>query len=56
MPEHRKGKVAVGKAYPSRSRNVEVDGPYPKGPSSRSAVSEGKKPKKGVLMKGGGHG
>lgn len=52
----KKRSVAVGKPYPSRSRNVEVDGPYPKGPSTRSATDMGKKPKKGVLMKGGGHG
>lgn len=51
-----KGKMAVGKVFPSRSRQIEVAGPYPKGPASRSAVSEGKKPKKGVLLKGGGHG
>lgn len=55
MKNH-KGKAAIGKSFPSRSRNVEVGGPYPKGPSTRSATSMGKKPKKGVLRTGGGHG
>ena len=54
-PAKKRG-VAVGKPYPGRSRDVEVGGPYPKGPPTRSASDNGKKPKKGVLSRGGGHG
>lgn len=48
--------VKVGASFPGRSRDVAVKQKSSGGPSTRPAGNEGKKPAKGVLLSGGGHG
>ena len=61
MPQNREypaktRSVAVGMSFPSRTKSAAVNEVVKGGPSSRGAHSDGKKPAKGVLTKGGGHG
>ena len=49
--------IAAGKPFPAKSRSLQVDKVTgePK-PTQHGSPKAGKAPKKGVLMKGGGHG
>lgn len=47
--------VKIGAAFPGRSESVEVGAKSGRKLASRKA-KDGKKPTKGVLTKGGGHG
>ncbi len=48
--------IKLAAPFPGKSGTVKVNELYPKGPSTRSASNEGKKPVKGILLTGGGHG
>lgn len=48
--------VAAGKPFPARSRSAEVNKVITTKSPYKGSASDGKKPKKGVLTKGGGHG